>query len=36
MLVLSAALVIATVADRTLPREALPREALQPAVGAST
>jgi hypothetical protein len=36
MVVLSAGLVIATVADRTLPREALPREALQPAVGAST
>ncbi len=36
MVVLSAALVIATVADRTLPREALPREAVQPAVGAST
>jgi len=29
MVVLSAGLVIATVADRTLPREALPREALQ-------
>jgi hypothetical protein len=28
MVVLSAGLVIATVADRTLPHEALPREAL--------
>src|SRR6267154_1547086 len=36
MVVLSAGLVIATVADRTLPREALPREAPQLTVGASS
>jgi len=36
MVVLSAGPVIATGADRTLPREALPREAPQLTVGASS